>query len=691
MRLIAAMLTMGLAVAAPTPAQNAATSSSQASEPQTHGINVANMDRSVKPGDDFFEYANGAWIKRTEIPPDRGSIGIFSTLADLSLNRVQGLIAEAAKSNAPARTESRKIVDLYNSYLNEDAIEKRGLQPLRQRLDAIAKVSDKKRLARALGETLRVDVDALNNTNFHTANIFGLWVAPGFSDSQHYVPYLLQGGLQMPNRDYYLASGEHMETARTKYKAHVAAMLKLAGFDDTDTRASRIFDLEHAIAEKQLSLAENNDVHKANNSWSRSDFVAKAPGLDWNEYFRAASLDKQQTFTVWQPSAITAESALVESVSIDAWKDWLAYHLIENYAGILPKAIADENFAFFGQVLRGTPQQRPRDQRAVLVVNLYLGDAVGQLYAKRYFPPQAKAQVEAMVTALIEAFRKRIDALTWMDPKTKAEAKEKLNTLYVGIGYTEHWRDYSKYEVKADDAFGNFERAELFDYRYWLSRLGGPVDRKQWTMYPQTVNAVNLPLQNALSFPAAILEPPFFDPKAPAAVNFGAIGSVIGHEISHTFDSEGAAFDSKGALRNWWTDSDLAHFKQATAMLAAQYDAYHPFPDLALKGEQTLAENIADVAGLLASYDGYHASLNGKDAPPDEGFSGDQQFFLAYAQQRGSKSRDASLRQQVLTDPHSPSKYRALTVRNLDAWYPAFDVKPGETLYLPPDERVRIW
>jgi putative endopeptidase len=686
-KLIAAFVIAGLAFAPFLSAQNSAADS----DPQTHGINVANMDRTVKPGDDFFEYANGAWLKRTEIPPDRGSVGIFSVLADKSLKRVQGLVEEATKANAPAGSETRKVADLYSSYMNETAIEKRGLSPLKPHLDAIAKISDKKQLAYALGETLRADVDALNNTNFHTANLFGLWVAPGFSDSEHYVPYLLQGGLQMPNREYYIASGEHMEAVRTKYKAHVSAMLKLAGFDETDTRAARIYDLEHAIAEKQLSLAENNDVHKANNLWTRADFSAKAPGLDWNEYFRGAKLDKQQNFMVWQPSAFTAESALVESVSLDAWKDWLAYHQIEAYGGVLPKAIADERFAFFGQVLGGTPQQRPREQRAVLVVNLCLGDAVGKVYAKRYFPASAKAQVDAMVTALIEAFRKRIDALTWMDPRTKAEAKEKLKTLYVGIGYTEHWLDYSAYEVKADDAYGNLERADLFTYHSWLARLGGKVDRRLWTMYPQTVNAVNLPLQNALNFPAAILEPPFFDPKAPAAVNFGAIGSVIGHEISHTFDSEGAAFDAKGALRNWWTDADLAHFKQATAMLAAQYDAYKPFPDLALKGEQTLAENIADVAGLLASYDGYHASLSGKETAVEEGFSGDQQFFISYAQQRGSKSRDAALRQQILTDPHSPSKYRALTVRNLDAWYPAFDVKPGEKLYLAPDERVRIW
>lgn len=416
-----------------------------------------------------------------------------------------------------------------------------------------------------------------------------------------------------------------------------------------------------------------------------------APGLDWAQYFRGAGLSQQASFIVWQPSAFTGESALVASTALDTWKDWLAYHLIEAYAGVLPKALADERFAFFGKALSGTPEQRPRWKRGVEAVNRLLGDEVGKVYAQRYFPPQAKAQADAMVANIIAAFRKRIDALSWMDASTKAEAQAKLTTLYVGIGYTETWRDYSRYEVKAGDMFGNLWRGSLFDYGRDVALLGTPVDRKQWSMTPQTVNAVNLPLQNALNFPAAILQPPFFDAQAPAATNYGAIGSVIGHEISHTFDSEGAAFDSKGRVRNWWTPSDLAHFEAATAMLAAQYDTYKPFPDLAVNGRQTLSENIADVAGIAAAYDGYRASLAGTTAPAQAGFSGDQQFFIAFAQNWGSKSREASLRQQVMTDPHSPGQYRAATVRNIDAWYAAFDVQAGETLYLSAVDRVRIW
>jgi putative endopeptidase len=649
------------------------------------------MDPEVKPGDDFYLYANGGWIKRTEIPADRARLGVFTELDELSNKRTAALIEEAAKGNGTAGSSSKKIADLYNSYMDEAGIESKGLAPLKPHLDAIAAIKDKRELAFAFGKTLRADVDALNNTNFHTANLFGLWVAPGFNDSDHYAAYLLQGGLQLPDREYYLANSEHMKQIRSVYAAHVSAMLKLAGFTDADVRAKRIIELEHAIAEKHFTLAENEDVHKANNTWAQTDFNTKAPGLDWTEYFRGAGLSQQSSFIVWQPTAFVGESALVAATPLDSWKDWLAYHEIEAYAGFLPRALAEERFAFFGKTMTGAQQQRPRWQRGVALVNAFLGDGVGKIYAQRYFPPEAKARAEAMVSKLIAAFRKRIDALTWMDPATKAEAQGKLTTLYVGVGYPESWKDYSAYEVKPDDIFGNVWRGRMFDYQKDVARLGKPVDRKQWSMTPQTVNAVNLPLQNALNFPAAILQPPFFDPNAPDAVNYGAIGTVIGHEISHTFDTEGSAFDSKGRVRNWWTAADLKHFHEAAARLAAQYDSYKPFPDLSVNGKQTLAENIADVAGLSAAYDGYHAALNGKPAPKQDNFSGDQQFFIAFAQNWGSKAREAALRQQVMTDPHAPAQYRADTVRNIDAWYPAFNVQPGEKLYLAEPDRVRIW
>ena len=656
---------------------------------EVHGIAVDNIDRSVKPGDDFHRFANGNWIKRTEIPADRAGIDVFTRLSDLSSQRTADLIQELATSNPPAGSNLRKVADLFNSYMDDAVIESKGLTPVKPHLDAIAAIRDKKQLAHALGETLRADVDALNNTNYHTANLLGLWVAPGFNDSDHYTPYLMQGGLQLPDREYYVSNSESMQKIRVKYQPHVAAMLKLAGFSDADARAARIVELETAIAKTHRTLAENEDIHKANNTWRRAEFATKAPGLDWDEYFKGAGLSRVESFIVWQPEAFQGESALVASVSLESWKDWLTFHLIEAHAGVLPKALAQERFGFFGKELSGVQQQRPRWERGVSVVNGYLGDAVGQVYAQKYFPPEAKQKAQAMVTELIAAFRKRIEALSWMNPSTKAEAEAKLSTLYVGIGYPETWHDYSNYEVKAGDIFGNIWRGDLSEYQRQVARLGKSVDRKEWSMTPQTVNAVNLPLQNALNFPAAILQPPFYDPEAPAAVNYGAIGEVIGHEISHTFDTEGSVFDSKGRVRNWWTPEDLKHFEAATAKLAAQYDTYRPFPDLAVNGKQTLGESIADLAGLSAAYDGYKAS--GQVAPTVDGFTSDQQFFIAFGQNWGEKLREAALRQQVMTDGHPPGEYRADTVRNIDAWYSAFDAKPGEKLYLAPEERVRIW
>ena len=679
--------------------------------PETLGIVVANMDRSIKPGDDFYRYANGDWLKRTEIPPDRRYIdphGLdFDDSNDLTRKRIASLIEEATKTNATATAGSnaRKIADFYHSYMDEASIEAKGLAPLRPHLDAIAAIRDKHDLARALGESLRADVDGLND-DFHTANVFGLWVAPGFNDPEHYAAYLLQGGLEMPDREYYLSDSASMRDIRTKYQAHVSAMLKLAGFTDTDVRAQHIVELEHAIAEKHIALADEKDIHKANNTWKQVDFAANAPGLDWAEYFRVAGLGGQASFIDWQPTAFTGESALVASVALDTWKDLLAFHLIEDYASVLPKAFADERFAFFGKALSGKTEQRPRWQGGVAMVSSkmdetgnvllagrgVLGDAIGQMYAQRYFSPETKAQIEAMVANIIAAFRRRIEALPWMDPTTRAEAQAKLSNLYVGIGYPETWRDYSSYEVRADDIFGNLWRGGLFDYRRFVARLGHRVDCREWScLYPQAVDACELPLQNALNFPAAHFQPPYFDPQAPAAVNYGAIGMTIGHEISHVFDTTGSAFDSTGRVRNWWKPADLEHFKAATARLAAQYDTYKPFADLAVNGKQTLNENIADLGGISAAYDAYRACLVGKPAPVRNGFTGDQQFFPSFAQNWASKSSEAFLREQTMTDTHAPDQFRPVTVRNLDAWYVAFDVKPGDKLYLAPTDRVRIW
>jgi putative endopeptidase len=653
------------------------------------GIALPNMDTSVRPGNNFYLYANGGYIARTKLPPDRASVGLFTTLSDTSEQNVATIIDGATKAKAPAGSNEAKIAALYRSYMDQSAIESNGLHSLIPRLAEIAAISNKNQLAHALGLSLRADVDALNNTNFHTPNILGLWVAPGFNDPDHYAPYLMQGGLFLPNRDYYLSDSARMKDIRAKYLVHITSMLSLAAVRDYDGRAERILALETAIAKQQISLADSENIHKANNPWKLADFPAKAPGLDWAEFFRAAALDHQSTFIVWQPTAITGEAALVASQPLQAWKDLLTYHFIEAYANSISNALAEERFAFVGKVLTGTIQQRPRDIRGDILVSNVLGDAVGKLYAQRFFSPEAKAAAQALVNNLIAAFRVRLENVTWMAPATKKEALAKLATLKVGVGYPDTWRSYAELEIKPNDLFGNLWRDSLFEYHYELSRIGKPVDRGEWCMTPQTVNAVNLPLNNGLNFPAAVLQPPFFDPKAPAAANYGAIGTIIGHEISHTFDSEGAAFDSKG--RNWWTPEDFAHFEAVTAALAAQYDTYKPFPDLAVNGKQTLGENIADVAGLTAAFDGFHASLHGSEAPKVDNLTGDEQFFIAFGQNWGSVTREAALRQQVLTDPHAPAEYRADTVRNNDGWYAAFEIQPTDKLYLAPKDRVRIW
>ena len=657
--------------------------------PPSHGPAVvpSYMDNSVRPGDEFYLYANGTWEKSAEMRPDRAFESPASDIYDQHEQKLQDLIQEAAKAQD---ANSRRIADFYHSYMDEAAIEAAGMKPLASRLKAIAAISDKHQLARALGETLRADVDALNMTNFHTENLFGLWVAPGFDDSDHYHAYLMQGGIILPDREYYLSDSESMREIRTRYEQHIATLLKLAGFGDADKRAARIVALEHAIAQTHWTLSDDNDVHKANNIWKPADFASKAPGLDWAEYFRAAGLNKQASFYVWQPSAFEGEAALVASTSLDDWKDWLAFHTLEEYASVLPKGFADEEFSFWGKTLNGVSVEQPRWKRGVAVVDGHLPSELGRLYVQRYFPPEVKAHVQAMVSNLIAVYRQRLQGITWMAPTTKAQAIAKLDALYVGIGFPDQWEE-ENYEVKPDDIVGNLWRSRQAKYQRERGLIGTAVDHKRWCMSPQTINAVNLPLQNSLNFPAAILQTPSFDAHAPAAANYGAIGAVIGHEISHTFDSEGSAFDSKGRLRNWWTKEDFAHFNAVAARLVAQYDSYKPFPDLALNGKQTLAENIADDAGLAAAYDAYKASLKGQDAPEQDGFNGDQQFYIAFAQSWAAKLRDSALRNEVMTDTHSPDHWRVFEVRNQNEWYKAFDVKPDEKLYLAPNDRVQIW
>ncbi|HEX3483148.1 MAG TPA: M13 family metallopeptidase [Kofleriaceae bacterium] len=654
------------------------------------GIDRAGMDPSVRPGDDFFGYANGGWIKTHEIPPDRAAYGTGAIVAELTSKRTAELIAEAAR-DAPAGSDAHKVGDYYASYLDEAAIAAHGAAPLAPVLQQIAAIADRRALATALGARLRNDVDVLNNTNFDTPNLFGLWVAADLDDPAHNAAFLLQGGLGLPDRDYYLDGSPRMAGIRERYQAHVAAMLQLAGLSDAAARAARVVALEHEIAAVHVPRVVTENVQKGNNHWTRGELADRAPGLDWPALLTAAGLDRQPRFVIWQPTALVAMAALVASQPLDAWKDWLAFHAIEHHADVLPKPFDDEQFAFYGQVLTGTPQQRERWKRAVDATSGALGEAVGKLYVTRYFPASEKARAEQMVKNEIAAFARRIDNLAWMAPATKARAKAKLAVLRVGVGYPDHWRDYGGLEVVRGDAYGNAERAERFDYRHDLEKLDRAVDRSEWFLNPQVVNAVNLPALNALNFPAAILQPPFFDPARPIVMDYGAAGAVIGHEISHSFDDQGALFDASGRLENWWTPEDFAHFKASSAALARQYDTYRPFPDLAVNGALTNSENIADVAGLAAAHDAYRIAFGGKEAPTVAGLTGDQQFFVSFTQTWRRKAREPALRRQILTDGHAPAEYRGVTVRNLDAWYAAFHVEPGQGLYLPPDQRVRVW
>ena len=562
------------------------------------GLDFAGIDRTVAPGDDFFRYANGSWFAKTEIPADRFAWGTGAQMAELTLKRTDELI-HAADASSAAGTEPRKIADYYASYMDAAHIEQLGLTPLAPLLKEIDTIKDRAALARALGGTLRADVDVLNSTNFYTENVFGLWVAQDLSDPTHYSPFLLQGGLGMPDRDYYLSPSAKMADIRTQYQAHIAAVLALAHIPGSQQKAKAIFELERRIAEVHVSRAESEEVLKGNNHWSAAEFPQRAPGLDWPAYFAGAGLAQQREFVVWQPGAVTGISALAASVPLETWKDYLRFHLIDQLSGYLPKAFMAEEFAFHQKVLSGTPEQQPRWKRAVEETNAALGEAVG--------------------------------------------------------------------------------------------KLGRPVDRGEWVMTPQLVNAVNLPAMNAINFPAAILQPPNFDPQRDPVMDYGAIGAVIGHEISHSFDDQGALFDASGKLQNWWTKDDFAHFEAAGQRLVAQFDAYHPFPDLSVNGRQTLSENIADVAGLADSFDAWRLNLKGGAAPSVAGFSGEQLFFLSFGQTWRRKSREPALRRQVVTDGHAPAEYRADTVRNLDAWYEAFRPVAGQKLYLAPSERVQVW
>ncbi len=641
---------------------------------------------AMLPGDDFYAWANGEWMASTEIPVDRGSWGSMAVLAEDSNARIVKLIQDAAADKA-SKGETRKVADFYTAYMNEAAIESAGLNALKPRLDRIGAIEDRAALSRVLGEFLRADVDPLNATNFNTPNLFGVWINQGLTEPTRNVPYFLQGGIGLPDRAYYLDNSPKMAELRTQYQQYIGAMLRQAGYDNADARAAKIFALESELAQSHATREESADIQKANNPWSMKDFAAKAPGMDWKAFMQGARLDKQDRFIAYHPGALKGAAQQVAATDLATWKDYLAFHSLNQFASTLPKAYSDLRFEFYGKRLTGSPQQSARWKRALAATNGAMDEAVGKMYVARYFSASDKARVQKMVADIKLAFERRIDKLDWMAPSTRAQAKDKVRTMYVGVGYPDDWKTYEGLQVSPSDALGNVLRAQEFHYGQQLAKLKQKPKKTDWAMPPQLVNAVNLPLQNALNFPAAILQAPFYDPKAPDAQNYGAIGSVIGHEISHSFDDMGAQFDAQGRLRDWWTKEDLAHFKTASQKLVEQYNTYKPFDDLAINGQLTLSENLSDLAGLAAAYDAFKASPSGKGT----GVEADRAFFTGFAQGWRSKMREASMRRTVLTDGHSPGQYRTYTVRNLDAWYKAFDVQPGQKLYLAPEGRVRVW
>jgi predicted metalloendopeptidase len=654
------------------------------------GIETSWMDKSVIPGDDFFSYADGSWVKNTAIPADRSRIGGFY-IADLQREKnTRELFDNIIKANPTGGTDAL-IANYYKAFVNTDAIDRAGMAPAKADLDAIGRIADVHQLSAAIGGTLRADTDPLNATNFQTQNLFGIFVTQGLATPGEQLPYIMQGGIGLPERDYYLSSDPKMAGTRAKYRTYIATILQNAGYPDPEGAAARIMDLETKIATAHEPREQSEDFANGAQVWTRQQLEQKAPGIDWAALLGAAGLGSAQKFDAYHFASIPKLSALVASQPLQNWKEWLAFHTINQQANVLPKPIRDANFAFYGTTLAGTPQQRPRDQLALNAASNMLQDAVGKAYVDKYFPASAKTQIEAMVGNLKAAFARRVKAIGWMSPSTKQEALKKVENIVVGVGYPDSWRDYSGLQISADDAYANQKNARLWEYRHQLAKIGKPMDRKEWWMPPQLVNAINMPVANALNFPAAILVKPFFDPNADAAFNYGAIGATIGHEISHSFDTGGALFDSSGRMRNWWTPADFKAFQAQAQLLEKQFDAYEALPGLHVNGKLTINENIADVAGLGAAYDAYKASLGGKPAPTIDGLTGDQRFFLAFAQSWAVKSRPETLRQIVLTNGHAPEQFRAQTVRNIDAWYPAFHVQPGQKLYLPADKRVKIW
>ena len=675
-----AHISTGLAALALTTAAAPPTSTTIGGKPEfgTFGVDLTAEDTAIKPGDDFWAYANGTWDKNTQIAPDRTQAGPFVTLADRAEAQVHDILTDLAANPGKYGPSGQQIGDFYASWMDEPGIEARGTAPLKPYLAKIAAVKDRAGIETLFAETgysSPVDLD----------------IIPDFADPTRYTAVAGQSGLGMA-RDNYLLPGAKYDGYRAAYKAYIGQMLGLAGVPDAAAKADAIMALETAMAKEQWSPEKSRDIKAIYNPMDRTKMTALAPEFDWNSMMQTRGLGNIPSVIVMQTTAVTAMGKLLDTVPLATWKDWMAFHFISDHAMFLPKAFDDAHFAFYSKTLNDVPEQRARWKRGVQLVNGALGEAVGKIYVDRYFPPESEAKMADLVKNLEAALQARLEANPWMDDATKQKALAKLAAFEPRIGHPIKYIDYSPIVVKRDDLLGNAVRADEFAWNLQLSRLGKPVDRTLWDMTPQTINAYYDPLMNQITFPAAILQPPFFDPNADPAVNYGAIGAVIGHEMGHGFDDQGSQFGPDGKYANWWTDASRKAFGERTAALVKQYDGYEPVAGTHIKGQLTLGENIGDLGGIQTAYEAYHRSLGGKPAPVIDGLTGDQRFFLSFAQVWRAKKREGAERQALLVDPHSPAKYRVDgVVRNVNAWYTAFNVKPGDKLYLAPDQRVHIW
>src|SRR4051812_29695634 len=682
MRGLASMMVLLLAGAAPATLQAAPASSAATAHARygMWGVDLTALDRSVKPGDDFWRFVNGGWDKRTDIAADRTSAGAGVLLVDEAERQVRAIVEDLARDPKTSGAVGRQVGDFYASWMDEAGIETRGTAPLKPYLDRIAAISDRSALIRAFAEP-------------GTTAPVGLGILPDPADPTRYIAAAGQGGLGLPNRDYYLLAGTKYDAIRAAYRAYAAKMLQLAGFSDAEARADRIIALETALARIQWDPARQRDIKQIYNPMNRAQLAQLAPEFEWPAYLQASGLGNIDTVIAAEKSAITESGKMLDSVPLSTWKDYLAFHFIRSHANALPKAFDDVNFDFYGRTLRGQPQQRDRWKRGVQLINGSLGEAVGRIYVQRHYPPESDRQMSELIANLRAGLEARIAASPWMDDATKAQARAKLTAFDPRIGHPVKYIDYSAMRVDRNDLLGNMVRSEQFEWNLQLSRLGKPVDRSLWDMTPQTVNAYYNPLMNQITFPAAILQPPYFDPKADPAVNYGAIGAIIGHEIGHGFDDQGRQFDPTGKLRDWWTPQSASQFEQRAGAFGKQYDAYEPIPGTHINGKLTMGENIGDLGGIEMAYAAYRRYVAQHGAlPVVDGLTGDQRFFIAYAQAWQSKVREGALRERLLSDPHSPPLFRVNgVVRNVDAWYKAFDVKPSDRLYLPPAQRVHIW